>query len=437
MPSFSPLVCILGLLDLVAAYSFSFSSHPTQCQPLTVNIVGQGKPPYRLLLADGNPEYESGKWTDVQFSGPSHTIEALQWPAGSQLVAMVSDQDGIGTGGTTELIRVSDSANAGCDPQFKYDDGFFHWDFRSAISSCKPTNLSIWTNLSAITPPLNGFVMLLNGQSFALDLPAPFKSLEQAWFQWLVDVPPESYFIMGLGDATNDLKGTMHYPHFVGDSGDTSCLDARSPRVTPGLPGSVSASRTASASSLPAPPSTTSPMYLPGPIGPQGPPDTLPESASTASSSTAHRLAYTAGPPKTQPMPTADAKARDNATGVVAGALGATIGLLCLGAAAFAFWWRTAYTKRVRAAWTPSSYSLSLREPSSASSLLLRESCTPAAQTPAAQKMRGGSARFSTSGLGQWGPGSNSAPGEIRDRLSTTSLEIVGDAFPPPYAHPS
>ncbi|EJD46973.1 hypothetical protein AURDEDRAFT_164034 [Auricularia subglabra TFB-10046 SS5] len=410
--------CLLAA-NLVDAYSFYFSSQPTQCQPLTVHIEGEGKPPYRLLLADGNPAYESGRWTDVRFSGSSHTIQALQWSGGSQIVAMVSDLNGIGTGGTSGIIPVSNSTDARCDPQFKYDDAFFHWEFRNSISSCKLANLSIWTNLSAITPPLSGFVMLLSGQSFALDLSAQFKNLERAWFQWLVNVPPESYFIMGLGDATSDLKGTMHYPHFVGDSGDTSCYNASSPRVT-SSPAESAASISKPASSPYSAPAQE-PTHLPD-HSINHSPDSFRPTPATATPGPSTQVAGISQQRTPPPVSTSKSIENLDTIAIVAEALGAIIGLLFLACGAFAFWWRTSYTKRVRAAQMPRSYSMH-----TSSTTLSSARATAPAGTPISQKV----ARLLDGRIDT----------ELRRENAQTNAPIAApppdvreDTVPPPYA---
>ena len=87
---------ILSLV-VVSAFNFTFSSSPTQCSSLTVNVNG-GTPPYRLNLIPagpmpgGPPEIRS--IVDASFSDKTFNLDALKFPADSQFIAMVSDATG-------------------------------------------------------------------------------------------------------------------------------------------------------------------------------------------------------------------------------------------------------------------------------------------------------------------------------------------------------
>ncbi|EJD46976.1 hypothetical protein AURDEDRAFT_164038 [Auricularia subglabra TFB-10046 SS5] len=410
---FSFATFLLAVATGVNAYSFYFSTQPTQCQPLTVNVVGQGKPPYRLILADGNPVYESGRWTDVQFSGSTHTIDALQWSGDSQIVAMLSDQDGIGTGGTSELIQVTNSTVTACNPHFQNGGEDFHWDFQNAISSCQQTNVSIWSDLTPVKPPLSGFVILVSGQSFALDLPPLFKNLRHGWFQWEANLPPNSVFIMGLGDANGDLKGTMHYPHHVGDSGDKSCYDVNSPQVTSNPAGKVSL---------------------------DGPPASTPEptdSTGTGSNST--------GQSGLKPYYPAVTKTDSTTVGIVAGVLGTIIVLLLIGIGAFAYWWRTSYIKRVRESQVPSRYSVqstSTQSPTMTPSPFLGATVPvpyvppPADGRPLTQKERRAALAARPGATPSESAGSRAEGSDAAAPLAGPSEDHEGrrETIPPPYA---
>ena len=82
---------------VVSAFSFTFSTDPTQCSSLTVNVKG-GTAPYRLNLIPAGPMPRGGNETrtilDQEFSDKTFTLDALKLPADSQFIAMVSDATG-------------------------------------------------------------------------------------------------------------------------------------------------------------------------------------------------------------------------------------------------------------------------------------------------------------------------------------------------------
>lgn len=82
---------------VVSAFSFTFSSNPTQCSPLTVTVDG-GTAPYRLNLIPAGPMPRSQKEirsiVDEEFSDKTFKLDALKFPADSVFIAMVSDATG-------------------------------------------------------------------------------------------------------------------------------------------------------------------------------------------------------------------------------------------------------------------------------------------------------------------------------------------------------
>ena|SRR5258706_14206920 len=82
----------------VSAFTFTFSSNPAQCSPLTVTVDG-GTAPYRLNLIPAGPMprrlTEIRSIVDVEFSDKTFTLDTLKFPADSQFIAMVSDATGV------------------------------------------------------------------------------------------------------------------------------------------------------------------------------------------------------------------------------------------------------------------------------------------------------------------------------------------------------
>lgn len=97
LASMSPILLLLPLIPLANAYSWKFSSQPTQCQNLTISISGNdGKPPYRILIIPFGPSplansVEARKIIDQPFDGDSTSLSfKLNFPGNSQFVAVVS-----------------------------------------------------------------------------------------------------------------------------------------------------------------------------------------------------------------------------------------------------------------------------------------------------------------------------------------------------------
>ena len=152
---------------VVSAFSFTFSSDPTQCSPLTVTVNG-GTAPYRLNLVPAGPIPGGGaeirSIVDEQFSDKTFTLNALKLPANSAFVAMVSDATGlssccicsvpyasrhshryttgVGSGGTSAILTVSGSNNTSCLPTAAATNGFYFYLYPETFTLCKPVNIS-------------------------------------------------------------------------------------------------------------------------------------------------------------------------------------------------------------------------------------------------------------------------------------------------------
>ncbi|KAF9528072.1 hypothetical protein CPB83DRAFT_366683 [Crepidotus variabilis] len=92
--SLSVALSVLSSLPLASGYSWAFSAPPSQCQELTINISGDGKPPYRALLVPSGPSplannIEARKILDIAFNGTSKSLSfKLAFPANSQFVTV-------------------------------------------------------------------------------------------------------------------------------------------------------------------------------------------------------------------------------------------------------------------------------------------------------------------------------------------------------------
>jgi hypothetical protein len=81
--------------SLAAAYTFKFTSVPTQCQELSLAIEGQGSPPYEVLIIPVGPStapnnVEVRTVVDKTFPNNGTAVSfPLQFPTNSQFVAVV------------------------------------------------------------------------------------------------------------------------------------------------------------------------------------------------------------------------------------------------------------------------------------------------------------------------------------------------------------
>lgn len=81
--------------SLVAAYTFKFTSVPTQCQELSLAIEGQGSPPYEVLIIPVGPStapnnVEVRTVVDQTFPNNGTAVSfPLRFPTNSQFVAVV------------------------------------------------------------------------------------------------------------------------------------------------------------------------------------------------------------------------------------------------------------------------------------------------------------------------------------------------------------
>ena len=81
--------------SLAAAYTFKFTSVPTQCQELSLAIEGQGSPPYEVLIIPVGPStapnnVEVRTVVDKTFPNNGASVSfPLRFPTNSQFVAVV------------------------------------------------------------------------------------------------------------------------------------------------------------------------------------------------------------------------------------------------------------------------------------------------------------------------------------------------------------
>ncbi|KAF9652605.1 hypothetical protein BDM02DRAFT_3109178 [Thelephora ganbajun] len=239
MISFS--IPIFLLPSLATAYTFQFTSVPTQCRDLSLAIEGQGSPPYQVLIIPVGPStapnnVEVRRVIDQTFPNNGTSISfPLRFPANSQFVAVVSDQTGFGTGGTSVSVTVQSSSNSSCydtsqsvQPQFVFS---LYPD--KAITQCSPTRL--WWDNSTVQgiPTFQGLIP--GGQSFQIPESEITTVVAQGTgLSWTPSVRAGSTVIITAGD--NRGRGNGGSAPFIVGYGDNSCLNDNSPSSTPGSP---------------------------------------------------------------------------------------------------------------------------------------------------------------------------------------------------------
>ena len=129
----------LSLFLLAKAYTWQFTSQPSQCEDITITLQGSGKPPYRLLIVPhGSTPLPNGtevrRVQDIPFSESSTTFK-LPYPENSSFIAVVcscltsifsfiahvaphflqvSDSSGFGSGGASIPVSILQSSDSSC-----------------------------------------------------------------------------------------------------------------------------------------------------------------------------------------------------------------------------------------------------------------------------------------------------------------------------------
>ncbi|TBU62694.1 hypothetical protein BD310DRAFT_698718 [Dichomitus squalens] len=235
-------VVLAELASLAAAYSFNIVSTPRQCENLTVQITGDGgQPPYSLLIIPVGPSplpnaTEVRKITNVAFgSGSSASADfQLAFPENSQFVAVVSDNAGFGTGGTSAAVTVL-SGNDGCfnPTQQVSPQWFLHTTPDGVLNSCVQTR--IWWNPGDPqgTPNFQGVIP--GGDSFSIPVgPTSTEIGSGVGFNWTADVREGTTLLLVGGDDRG--LGVAGSNVFTVQRGSSSCLNDTSPSSTPGSP---------------------------------------------------------------------------------------------------------------------------------------------------------------------------------------------------------
>ncbi|KAJ7512685.1 hypothetical protein B0H11DRAFT_2151564 [Mycena galericulata] len=228
---------------LVSAYTWSFTSAPTQCGNVSISVSG-GTPPYQVLIIPYGisplpNNIEARKIQDEPFPGLSSSISfKLNYPQFSQFVAVLSDSTGFASGGTSAGVEVETSSDASCfDPTQNVKPDFVYSIVPTGvITQCGATR--IWWDPSTVqgTPKFQGVIP--GGQSFEI----PEGSITQVadegtGFNWTAPLRGmTTLLLVGGDDRGNGTAGSTLYTVNSGIDNDSSCLNSDSPSSTAGSP---------------------------------------------------------------------------------------------------------------------------------------------------------------------------------------------------------
>ncbi|KAK7034556.1 hypothetical protein VNI00_012403 [Paramarasmius palmivorus] len=237
---------LLDLPILSLAYSWNFKENPKQCSDLTIEITGSdGKPPYRVLIIPfgSTPlanNIEARRIMEQAF--PSDTATSvtfqLKYPANSQFVAVVSDQNGFGSGGTSAAAQVTSSDDSSCfdSTQSVQPPFFFNIDPPSVVEQCKSTRL--WWDPANVTGDVNFVGVIPGGESFTI----PPGSLSTqtgtgTGFSWVPNIREGTTLNIVCGDNRGmGSGGSLRTTVSNSLTNNSTCLSDTSPSSTAGNP---------------------------------------------------------------------------------------------------------------------------------------------------------------------------------------------------------
>lgn len=234
------LVVIL-LFPLVNAYTWEFTSPPTQCGNVTLSISGSGgQPPYNLLIIPNGPsplpnDVEVRTIQNIPFSGTSMSFK-LNYPENSSFVAVVSDQSGYGSGGASASVAVQKSSDSSCysiskPTKIAWD---FNFDPTGGLTQCESVRL--WWDPTLVNGTVNFLGTIPGGTSFAVP-PGSLSSVTGfgTGFNWTVDIAGGTNIIL-LGNDQGGIGIGGYSSVTIANTLDETCLNKNSPSSTAGSP---------------------------------------------------------------------------------------------------------------------------------------------------------------------------------------------------------
>ncbi|WWC87952.1 uncharacterized protein L201_002852 [Kwoniella dendrophila CBS 6074] len=219
------------LVQGAANYFFQWPSNTSQCQEVTITWQATGKAPYTVWIV---PVYGQPFFYDISDSyitnGTGSTEILLQLAAGVNYVVMVSDADGLGTGGSSEIQTVQPANDSSCLTWASSRSASLDFTFTvsgQAVQCQRGFELS-WSGGLEYGP--YNFTVIAMDQSFnPYDVTLEKGVTSQS--DWVLDIPYQSRFLIMMNSAQGYGRGGTSGIYSVSDSNDTSCLK-QSPQPT-------------------------------------------------------------------------------------------------------------------------------------------------------------------------------------------------------------
>ncbi|KAH9074156.1 hypothetical protein EDB83DRAFT_2312513 [Lactarius deliciosus] len=201
-----------------SAYTWQFTSQPRQCQNLSIDVQGSGQPPYSLLLIPNGPSplpknTEVRTIQNIPFPGSSSSLSFnLNYPEGSSFVAVVSDSNGFGTGGTSTPVTVLDSSDSSCyDPTKGIQLPWLFYIEPSNLIQCD--SVRWWWGQDLVNGTVNFYGVIPGGNSFNMPQgPLSTNNVTGTGFSWTVDISSGTNILIIGGDDRGIGSGVLPLP---------------------------------------------------------------------------------------------------------------------------------------------------------------------------------------------------------------------------------
>ncbi|RDX47752.1 hypothetical protein OH76DRAFT_1557557 [Lentinus brumalis] len=228
------LVSISYLLQACAAnFTFTSQSEATECNDFQVSWTG-GTPPFQLTIVQVFGGTTNLNIPDIFYTNNDGSFTTpVELRAGKEMVVIMSDSTGFGSGGVSPVIKVGNADKTKPQACADGNPADFENDFifttNETISQCKEFTFE---NYDGSTQPVQITGVIPDGSIFVLNPANGSKT-----FSWIPNVAGGTQLFFYMVDSLGQQGGTTGVMT-VEQSGDSSCLDSSSPAST-GNPSSL------------------------------------------------------------------------------------------------------------------------------------------------------------------------------------------------------
>ncbi|TFY79395.1 hypothetical protein EWM64_g4616 [Hericium alpestre] len=172
----------------------------------------------------------------IPFPDGSTTLNfKLNYPANSQFVAVISDHQKFGTGGTSLPLSVGSSDDTSCFNSQETVKGpwTFSIDPTGGLTQCSTTRL--WWQQPLVNGSVNFVGVIPGGDSFPIPQAPLSKDSQGTGFNWTVNVRGgTNMFIVAGDDRGLGAGGSAPFTIAYASNDDNSCIQNDAPSSTPG-----------------------------------------------------------------------------------------------------------------------------------------------------------------------------------------------------------